>query len=896
MNMARHKADEDTLLLSLEVPYICDYEIFLTKDKFLDIPTRHQVDWRTAHEPSSTSLNSNEAAAFLQEWLFFAVLNAVCNLVEVPFNPREFVSSSPEAGQVITGSQFRKYVWFWAGGADLGTSSSVGRFQEQTKGAAFILGVLEKTTNGWAQRNDHIPSANLDLVLLSLVQLSAHLRFAFRYVFHGLKLDLRDRPFSKSYPKYGQKLLLEAGWCVGELPALLSRYQPFTLLYLSQLDRRRDEKDHSHCSIDECVVNQLDWKTYETSHSPCCQALDGCTMIYAPIKEISEILEAGNIPIVSTATNTKSTSPLLRVEEFVLGREQQCVNDTTISRYVAISHVWSDGMGNPGANALYACQVRRIQRVVNDLCPTESDSASKNVSFWVDTLCVPLDRKIRSLAIARMARTYLHADKVLVIDNGLTESSFHLDGAKKLLFKIIHSDWNSRLWTFHEAVLAKECFFQFSDAVFTIDLLNAADPEPTSLDEVSEILSGIEENNLLSTQCTLNLLRALAHVDPSTVDRSDRVKLTAALPLQDDPHQELDRLIALRSEAYHTILCKIIEKWVPVLAKAESISKDPESDQLRLNSIIQPLIRDPARAHAFGRAQSIRGFGFDFVMKRSEDLAQGTGRQLLGNQGSPSGLLASTVAGVRGRLTSWREDETICLGGIISLDVSPIAQFKADSDRGEEQVNRICEERLKIFLSAINTLPQSILFWSSKRLTTYPWRWAPASFLDKDGDLPLSDHWKAHCTNQGLLVQCDTIRISPNQKHLIPTDVKYLRLRQRLSTEHPGSLLRPLDQYNNESSAILFTIHMANEIDGSAASWYDLFSRHGNELYLLKRSYPLRKERDADAVLVRILYFRDNTRFAYYLAKVRCIHAVIPELGSHVDGQLEPTKIQWCVG
>lgn len=894
--MTRHEVDPDPLLQSLEVPYICDYGVSLTKVPFLDVPTRYHLDWRAAQDPSSTSLGPDEAAIFLQEWLFFSVLNAICDLVEVEFNPSDFVSSSVARGQqLVTGSQFGKYVWFWAGAVASETSLSLDRFWEQVNRAAFILDVLQKTTNAWVQRVDYAASAHLDLVLLSIVQLNAHLRLTLPFLLRGLKLDPKSQPSSKIYPTYGRDLLLKAGWCVGELPALLARYEPFTLLYLSQLDRRRDEKDHTGCSEQGCVVNQLDWRTYKTAHSISCQGPGVCTIIHAPTQKISEVLEAGDIPLVSIAVDSQSMSPLLQVEGFALGREQRHVTDRNVSRYVAISHVWSDGMGNPGANALYACQIRRIQSLVNDLYSRAGDSAITNVLFWMDTLCVPLDRRIRSLAIARMARTYLHADKVLVMDDSLMKSSLHRDGAKRLLFKIIHSDWNTRLWTFHEAVLAKECFFQFADAVLTFNQLEAASRGPTGLEEVSAILSGIEEGKLLSTKCTLNLLRAMAYVDPSGVDRSHQVKLTAVLPPQDDPHQELDRHIAIRSEAYHNILCMIVEKWIPVLAKADSHSEDPESDQLRLNGIILPWRTDPATAHAVGRATFIRGFGFEYAMKRSEDLARGTARQLLGNQHSPSSQLASIVAGVRGRLTSWREDETICLGGLINMDVTDIARVRVDSDRTEEQVSNVCEERMKTFLSAIQTFPESILFWSSTRLTTYPWRWAPASFLNADRNLPFVDFWKARCTDQGLLVNCNTIKILPNQKNIVRASVKDLRLRQKASEVHQARPFAPIGQGDTPSNALLFTLQIVN-MNQSNESWYDFFIRHDGELYLLKKSYPLRKGKDADAILVRILRVENETWFAYYLTKVRCIQTVNHEPGPYVDGELEPTKIQWCVG
>jgi hypothetical protein len=62
----------------------------------------------------------------------------------------------------------------------------------------------------------------------------------------------------------------------------------------------------------------------------------------------------------------------------------------------------------------------------------------------MDTLCIPLQPEMRVLAITRMAKTYLHSDKVLVLDNWLNR---YRGGTMPgdLLVRITHSDWNTRL-------------------------------------------------------------------------------------------------------------------------------------------------------------------------------------------------------------------------------------------------------------------------------------------------------------------------------------------------------------------------------------------------------------------------------------------------------------------
>lgn len=94
----------------------------------------------------------------------------------------------------------------------------------------------------------------------------------------------------------------------------------------------------------------------------------------------------------------------------------QVLSTTPKDRYVAISHVWSDGLENPNANALLTCQVKQIFRLVNNLYCTSRES----IAFCIDTLCCPVElSSARARAIILMRETYQSANKVLVLDSYL---------------------------------------------------------------------------------------------------------------------------------------------------------------------------------------------------------------------------------------------------------------------------------------------------------------------------------------------------------------------------------------------------------------------------------------------------------------------------------------------
>jgi hypothetical protein len=108
----------------------------------------------------------------------------------------------------------------------------------------------------------------------------------------------------------------------------------------------------------------------------------------------------GGIPLVS-ATLSKRGDPLLRIR-------RKMASDC----YIALSHVWSDGLGNPNDNALPVCQIRRIGHCLQTL-PHPHYTGYTSVSFellsaetirmnitvrraararllWMDTLCIPV--------------------------------------------------------------------------------------------------------------------------------------------------------------------------------------------------------------------------------------------------------------------------------------------------------------------------------------------------------------------------------------------------------------------------------------------------------------------------------------------------------------------------
>jgi hypothetical protein len=93
----------------------------------------------------------------------------------------------------------------------------------------------------------------------------------------------------------------------------------------------------------------------------------------------------------------------------------------------------------------------------------------------------------------------MHADKVLVLDNSLESTDSDTD-PRQLMAKITHCDWNTRLWTFQEVRLARECHFQFRDKAVTIDNLRFHVVVTQNLQVVSDMLREEKEEDLVQQE------------------------------------------------------------------------------------------------------------------------------------------------------------------------------------------------------------------------------------------------------------------------------------------------------------------------------------------------------------------------------------------------------------
>lgn len=120
----------------------------------------------------------------------------------------------------------------------------------------------------------------------------------------------------------------------------------YCALYLGLPDDRRD---YGLCTLAHCVAYQIDKSRYIYRHA---EENCNCQHVGVNLEEMCSTLQSGHIPLIRTRE-------LMKKENVAL------LNTSILDvKYVAISHVWSDGLGNPWKNLIARCQVRKMCKAI----------------------------------------------------------------------------------------------------------------------------------------------------------------------------------------------------------------------------------------------------------------------------------------------------------------------------------------------------------------------------------------------------------------------------------------------------------------------------------------------------------------------------------------------------
>ncbi|KAL3427455.1 het domain protein [Phlyctema vagabunda] len=268
--------------------------------------------------------------------------------------------------------------------------------------------------------------------------------------------------------------MLEAGWCPYEVERFSGVIYPLTQLCALGLQPSTIQLDHSKCTRFTCEANNISAGVYIPSHAGNCTG-STCNFLHNDVEKVKTILKEGSLPLIELR---KTSDGLL---------ELRAVKYHPGKRFVAISHVWSDGMGNKEKNEMRKCQLLRIWEKVSLLLRDNSqitlssdnqvnlfvlgfaylshstrnllDVDKSTVTIWMDTLCIPLQPyEMRSLAIKGMRSAYEKAYKVLILDSELSCMD-HTNNLETLMRIQYRSGWIRRLWTLNEGIYSQQRLF-----------------------------------------------------------------------------------------------------------------------------------------------------------------------------------------------------------------------------------------------------------------------------------------------------------------------------------------------------------------------------------------------------------------------------------------------------
>lgn len=377
------------------------------------------------------------------------------------------------------------------------------------------------------------------------------------------------RRMKLSQPTHSNDEINRKGWCINEVARLKRSLPETAMYYMSTMPRLTgnlamggaNERlvDHSKCSETSCVVNSIDEKNYVTEHFLCCNG--DCEFVGPDMTIVENILQRGGIPLIQFSNDNPTEGLFTDVEEdynravkgvntvfsgvqmkalekhtrnlisLVPGGADPANSNIIIqgvpdvdpkiltatkpsfkvieyngnSPFVAISHVWSDGLGNVKNNTLPTCRIPFLRRAIwqtnapielypgKELDPSQSQALAEYSKqyyemldrqdlirlhrdpiplFWLDTFCVPRNSPLKKEALRKMGYTYRAASKVLVLDG--TMGGFAMGGYgngthcgprsySECLAWILAAPWMRRLWTLQEGLMARKLLVMFSE-------------------------------------------------------------------------------------------------------------------------------------------------------------------------------------------------------------------------------------------------------------------------------------------------------------------------------------------------------------------------------------------------------------------------------------------------
>lgn len=459
-------------------------------------------------------------SAFVQEWLFFGLLTEFFAACELPFHREDFVQMQDETPSITTAA-LNDYLLalvvqedlrqqrgsFSKTSLDLKDNDGMNRYGTKTRTALpdrrsrwrliachEIIKEVRDALKIYVTPNIGLLQASVwDTVVILAASLSRAVDSVYRPLAYNYEEYYYPIEFHQFHFRGVPDMRRNENWCPHERKLLESlvegRLQE--IAFFSLLKRRHAIEFHSKCSDQLCSAHQVTGQ-YHTQHvDPDCR----CESLGVDKEDRGEATSNEETPLqlrMRTMAFSKygklvgadtqydnfhkritavvySNDRVLPVNVAIGAPPEVAKLDPSIARpkLVAISHVWSDGLGNKDENTLPICQLARLRRLANKLCDDNEDP----VPFWIDTLMIPVipedaDKETRELkrhALRDMEWVYKEAPKVLILDKDLLALDATGLQSEELGASVMSSTWSRLLWTLQEGCVAENTYLQLRD-------------------------------------------------------------------------------------------------------------------------------------------------------------------------------------------------------------------------------------------------------------------------------------------------------------------------------------------------------------------------------------------------------------------------------------------------
>ncbi len=422
-----------------KVPYVCnksyDGGSFLTypvrEGKAYILPAasslRGQLSLRQYEELHPTP--KEELESFFQTWLFFGLVHEILGDL---CSPQDFIRASQEVpDKVMSTSNLISIIETWI--SKVINGDIVATYDHLAECLRVTFAALLAVNPAFDQR-----------IQLSIASTGEVLESAVNKAF---RIGVMDNKCPVAWSKLIDEApwtesMRAAGWCPSQMFILCQGALSIqSLYYITALRQPESPSRHQSCSKQKCTAYQNNRERYTTQH-----CIDDCKCADLSVNTgaLEDTLMKGQIPLLRVIKGQSIAD--LRLE--ILSSQPD-------SQYVALSHVWADGLGNPHANALPRCQLLRLQSLLQSSnMPWDSGDINQELLLWCDTLCCPVEpSEAKNRALLQMKRTYHDATMVLVLDASLQLHDSSLLTPEEMCTRISSSGWTRRLWTLQEGTL-----------------------------------------------------------------------------------------------------------------------------------------------------------------------------------------------------------------------------------------------------------------------------------------------------------------------------------------------------------------------------------------------------------------------------------------------------------